>query len=95
MKRLSDLSVEELTRLLNLSNAEAARLTKFRPIRGQLMSTTVEEVRRLRDTGELHKLHPDIPRVPEDVVLRWRQLQEMLRRELEFETRCPAAYDLL
>ncbi len=99
MKRLSDLSVEELARLLNLSNAEAERLLKWgsaSPVfAGLPMSTPVEEIQRLRESGELHKLHPDIPHIPENVALRWRQLQEMLRREPEFETRYPAAYDLL
>ena len=101
-KRLSDLSVKELARLLNLSNAEAEWLLKWNkrasaaPVFASLpMNTSVEEIQRLRDRGELHKLHPDIPQVPEDVVLRWRQLQELLRREDEFETRYPAVYDLL
>ena len=99
MLRLSDLSVEKLAWLLNLSNAEAEQLIRWTSkspmLAVSIMNTPVEEIKRLRESGALHKLHPDIPHVPEDVALRWRQLRELLRREPEFETRFPTAYDLL
>src|SRR5215217_2903085 len=97
MPRLSDLSVEELARLLNLSNVEAAQLTKWinKWTSKSLMNTSVEEIKCLRERGELHNLNPDLPRVPKDAILRWRQLRELLLRESEFETRYPVAYSLL
>lgn len=98
MTTLSEASPEEWARVFDLSITEAKQLAvlglliKIPDFPGHL---TIEEVERLRETGELSRLHPYVPWVPMDAPLRWRQLAEMLRLEPEFAARYPAARALL
>jgi hypothetical protein len=89
MKRLEDLSTQELADLLHVSDMEAQKLLESA---GPFMQTPVQEVReelrRLRNS-----LQPD--KIPHDVANRWKQIRDLLYREPEFEIRYPAAYGLL
>lgn len=102
------MSEDDLCQLLGLSPAEVRQLVKWTnrkqhgffssflsPHAALPMEAPVEEIRRLRDAGELRDAYPALPDIPRNVLLRWRQLQELLKSEAEFETRYPVAHDLL
>jgi len=62
----------------------------------ELMGLSVEEVKQLKRTGQFHRLYPYFKRqVPTDADTRLRYLRDLLGHEIEFQTRYPAAYELL
>lgn len=62
----------------------------------ELMKLSVEEVERLRRTGELYQRFPYLRReLPRDTETKLRYLRELLHHEREFETRYPVAYETL
>jgi len=56
---------------------------------------TVEEFRALRESNIPEVDKPSVPSVPADVAGRFRALQELLRFQNEFESRYPAAFEIL
>jgi len=61
-----------------------------------LMELPVEEVKRLKKTGEFYRRYPYFKRkAPTDAKTRLKYLRDLLRDEVEFEARYPAAYELL
>jgi hypothetical protein len=99
-KRLSELPDRELAFLLNSTVAEARRL------RDQLsessdehfsaiMNMTAEEFRQDCASSSFSIARLISGEVPRDVGLRFRQLQELLGEQFEFESRYPAAYEVL
>lgn len=79
-----------------LLNLETSSLLQRSAV-GELMHLSVEEVERLKKTGELYRRFPYLRkrRVPEDAETRLRYLRDLLSDEGEFETRYPAAYEVL
>jgi hypothetical protein len=62
----------------------------------ELMELSVEEVERLKRTGEFHRRFPYFERKrPNDPEARLRYLRELLGGEAEFEARYPAAFEVL
>jgi hypothetical protein len=62
----------------------------------ELMELPVEEVKRLKKTGEFYRRYPYFKRnAPTDAKTRLKYLRDLLRDEVEFEARYPAAYELL
>ncbi len=62
----------------------------------ELMGISVEEVERLKRTGEFYRCFPSFRRkAPKDAVARLRHLRDLLADEVEFEARYPAAWALL
>ena len=77
---------------LEFESATSLRRSSVR----ELMGLYVEEVERSERTGEFHRRYPYFKRrVPEDAKTRLRYLRDLLRDEVEFEARYPAAYELL
>jgi hypothetical protein len=61
-----------------------------------LMELTVEEVLRMKRTGELYRRFRYLkPKAPKDADTRLRYLRELLSNEPDFGARFPAAYELL
>lgn len=60
-----------------------------------LWNLTVEEFKRLRESDDPDNIMLLFPKVPFDVAGRFRALQELLRNQMEFETRYPAAFEVL
>jgi hypothetical protein len=56
---------------------------------------TVEEFRALRESNIPEMNKPSVREVPVDVAGRFRALQELLRSQREFESRYPAAFEIL
>jgi hypothetical protein len=100
VKKLSELSDYELALLLNTTVAEAR---KERELYSEtpdgnpfaIMDWTVEEFHQDYAREEFSRTRMIAGHVPRDVGLRFRQLQELLRRHFEFEARFPAAYEVL
>lgn len=62
----------------------------------ELMGLPIEEVKRLKRTGEFYRRYPYFKRsFPTDAKTRLKYLRDLLRDEVEFEARYPAAYELL
>lgn len=122
MRKISDLSAQELADLLHLSLGEARAwfetaellasgavldswMNWFRlspkmhlllPSIRHLMRVSVEELEWLVHSGELYRLYPYYePTHPPRAHIRWRQLEDLLSNENEFETRYPAAHKVL
>lgn len=60
-----------------------------------LWNLPVEEFKRLRDSDDPDNIMLLFPEVPFDVAGRFRALQDLLRYQPEFETRYPAAFEVL
>ncbi len=60
-----------------------------------LWNLPVEEFKRLRESDDPDNIMLLFPKVPFDVAGRFRALQELLRNQMEFETRYPAAFEVL
>jgi hypothetical protein len=60
-----------------------------------LWNLSVEEFRALRESDDPEVDKPFVVEVPIDVAGRFRALQELLRSQGEFESRYPAAYEIL
>lgn len=60
-----------------------------------LWNLSVEEFERLRKEGGAASVYLAVPDVPADVAGRYRALQDLLRYQPEFETRYPAAFEIL
>src|ERR687897_770957 len=56
---------------------------------------TVEEFRALRESNIPEVDKPSVQEIPVDVAGRFRALQELLRSQQEFESRYPAAFEIL
>jgi hypothetical protein len=100
MVKLSELSDNELALLLNTTVAEARKQRDlYSEHRGgvfsEILDWTVEEFRQDYARGGFSRTRMIAGDVPRDVGLRFRQLQELLRRHFEFEARFPAAYEIL
>jgi hypothetical protein len=98
--KLSELSDYELALLLNTTVAEARKQREiFRETPDgnpfAIMDWTVEEFRQDYARGEFSRTRMIAGDEPRDVGLKFRQLQELLRRHFEFEARFPAAYEVL
>jgi len=98
--KLSELSDYELALLLHTTVAEARKqreLYSEHPdgVFSEILDWTVEEFRRDYARSGFSRTRLITGDVPRDVGLRFRQLQELLRRKLEFEARFPAAYEIL
>jgi len=100
VKKLSELPDRELAFLLNSTAAEV------RGLREQLrespdehfsaiMNMTIEEFRQDCASSSFSMSRLISGDVPRDVGLRFRQLQELLSEQFEFESRYPAAYEIL
>ena len=98
--KLSELSDYELALLLNTTVPEAQKQRELHREHpggafSEVLDWTVEEFRRdyaRRGFSRARMVSGDVPR---DVGLRFRQLQELLHHLFEFETRFPAAYEVL
>jgi hypothetical protein len=98
--KLSELSDYELALLLNTTVAEARKEREFfrEALDGNpfaIMDWTIEEFHQDYARGEFSRTRMIAGDVPRNVGLRFRQLQELLRRHFEFEARFPAAYEIL
>jgi hypothetical protein len=98
--KLSELSDYELALLLNTTVPEAQRhreLHREHPggVFSEILDWTVEEFWRDYAHRGFSMARMVSGNVPRDVGLRFRQLQELLRRHFEFEPRFPAAYEVL
>jgi hypothetical protein len=60
-----------------------------------LWNLSVEEIRALQESDDPHVDKPFVRDVPVDVAGRFRALQELLRSQEEFESRYPAAFEIL
>ena len=60
-----------------------------------LWNLPVAEFKRLRESNDPDNIMLLFPKVPFDVAGRFRALQELLRNQMEFETRYPAAFEVL
>jgi hypothetical protein len=60
-----------------------------------LWNLSVEEIRALQESDDPHVDKPFVREVPVDVAGRFRALQELLRSQEEFESRYPAAFEIL
>jgi hypothetical protein len=60
-----------------------------------LWNLSVEEFRALRESNDPNADKPSVREVPIDVAGRFRALQELLRSQGEFESRYPAAFEIL
>jgi hypothetical protein len=60
-----------------------------------LWNLSVEEFRALRESDDPDVEKPYVQEVPVDVASRFRTLQELLRSQEEFESRYPAAFEIL
>jgi hypothetical protein len=60
-----------------------------------LWNLSVEEFRALRESDDPDVEKPYVREVPVDVAGRFRALQELLRSQEEFESRYPAAFEIL
>ena len=97
MGSLSDLPEEELARALAMSVAELRAFgVRDWPV---LTDKSIEDVASLSNPEQSNAFAASafgyLSEIPEDVAVRWRQLQDLLRREPEFETRYLAAFEAL
>ena len=60
-----------------------------------LWNLRVEEFKKLRESNDPRVDVPYVPSVPVDVAGRFRALQDLLQNQPEFETRYPAAFEIL
>jgi hypothetical protein len=100
MKKLSELPDRELAFLLNSTVAEARRLRQqWRESPDEhfstIMNMTAEEFRQDCVSSSFSMSRLISGDVPRDVGLRFRQLQELLSQQFEFEARYPAAFEIL
>ena len=98
--KLSELSDYELALLLNTTAAEARKQRELYSeypdgVFSKILGWTVEEFRQDYARGDFSRTRMIAGDVPRNVGLRFRQLQELLRRHFEFEARFPAAYEVL
>jgi hypothetical protein len=107
-RRLSDLSDRELAPLFNMTVPEVRRYRRpskspfeddmraeSEPRQQWLWNLPVEEFKRLRESDDPDNIMLLFPKGPFDVGGRFRALQELLRNQMEFETRYPAAFEVL
>src|SRR5215211_2506718 len=110
-RRLADLSDRELAPLLNMTIPEVRRFrqpstasstdvvpedmrAEFEGYVERFWNLSVEEFRALRESND-PSLPIPLPEVPFDVGGRFRALQDLLMFQGEFETRYPAAFEVL
>jgi hypothetical protein len=98
--KLSELSDYELALLLNTTVSDAQKQRELHHEHpggafSEVLDWTVEEFRRDYARRGFSRARMASGNVPRDVGLRFRQLQELLHHLFEFETRFPAAYEVL
>jgi hypothetical protein len=75
--------------MLDKARIERERYTEW------LWNLPVEEFKKLRESNDPNVAEPFVPSVPVDVAGRFRALQDLLQNQPEFETRYPAAFEIL